>query len=379
MKVTIFYSWQSDLPNAKNRTLIETCLKKAIKSLRDEIKEVSEILIESDSRNDIGTPDLTESIFEKIDTCDIFVADISIINSQSNYRKMSNPNVLIELGYAARSVGWNNIICLFNGEYGEVEQLPFDIRSRKPIIYSTQKEITEEKTRLFKILKKEISEIIYNRVVDKKEYLSTKRNVDLAVQSILLDLCCLVFGVESNDKYDYPKFLHLSMQSLIEILKEKEFLGFFLYRNIEKHIEDFISFFNDDIETFFLNDEEKRLLAKLVFALREYKNVIHSQTVFNFVDSCSKYIVQPGSSMNDSNPENSFLLLEPLEENKAIVIASGLFSSDSFESLLKRFTLNENAISIFAGVIESIINLTNDWIAGTGRYFIINPDMFIQK
>ena len=63
MKVNIFYSWQSDLPNAKNRNLIEACWKKAIKLLENEIDEVSEISIESDSRNDTGTPNLVESIF----------------------------------------------------------------------------------------------------------------------------------------------------------------------------------------------------------------------------------------------------------------------------------------------------------------------------
>ena len=39
MKVNIFYSWQSDLPNSKNRNLIEACLRKAIRLLKDEIKE----------------------------------------------------------------------------------------------------------------------------------------------------------------------------------------------------------------------------------------------------------------------------------------------------------------------------------------------------
>ena len=43
MKVNIFYSWQSDLPNSKNRNLIESCLRKAIRLLKDEIKEVSEL------------------------------------------------------------------------------------------------------------------------------------------------------------------------------------------------------------------------------------------------------------------------------------------------------------------------------------------------
>ncbi|NBK92012.1 hypothetical protein D5278_08490 [bacterium 1XD21-13] len=143
MKINIFYSWQSDLPNAKNRNLIEACLKKAIKLLENEMDEVSEISIESDSRNDTGTPNLVESIFEKIETCDILVADLSIINAESNCRPTPNPNVLLEVGFAAKAISWSNILCIYNCEYGKVELLPFDIRTRKPIIYNTIEGIPE--------------------------------------------------------------------------------------------------------------------------------------------------------------------------------------------------------------------------------------------
>ena len=246
MKVTIFYSWQSDLPNSTNRTFIEACLKNAVKLLKEEIREVSEFCIESDSRNDIGTPDLTESIFSKIDKCDIFIGDISIINPESCFRKTPNPNVLIELGYAVKTLGWQNIICMFNSDYGNVELLPFDIRSRKPIIYNTSKDTHDIKTAITKILKRTIKDIIYKRL-DKREYLLTKRTVDLSVQGILIDLCNVVFGIDSKDKYNYTKLLHISKESLIENLKEKDFLGFLLYRNIENDIKEFIAFFNDEL------------------------------------------------------------------------------------------------------------------------------------
>ena len=379
MKVTIFYSWQSDLPSRKNRTLIESCLKKAVKLLKDEVKEVSEFFIDSDSRNDIGTPDLSQSIFDKIDKCDIFIADISIINPESIYRKTPNPNVLFELGFATKSVGWTNIICIFNSEYGNVELLPFDIRSRKPIIYNTQKEQSETKEILTKILKREISEIIYNRIIDKKEYLSTKRDIDLGVQSILFDLCRIVFGEESNDKYNYNKLLHISKESLIEHLNGKELLGFFLYRNIENDIKNFITFFNDEFETFFLNEKEKRILAKLVFSLREYKKIIHSETVLKIVNSDLNYIVSSGKSINPNNPENSYLLLEPLKGDKAVVIAEGEFLNISSKSLLNKYVITDNAVSIFAETIKGILTLVNDWIANTGQYFLVNPKIFDKK
>ena len=375
MKVNIFYSWQSDLPNAKNRSLIETSLKNAIKMIKDEIDEVSDVLIESDSRDDLGTPDLVESIFSKIEQCDILVADLSIINAGSNGRLTPNPNVLLEVGFAAKAISWTNIVCVYNCEYGKVEDLPFDIRTRKPIIYNTTNGNSESKNALTKALKTQLSSIILNRIIDKKEYLSTKRAVDLSLQSILVDLCGIIFDVNSNDKYNYSKLLHMSTESIMKVLLHKEFLGFYLFRNIETNIDEFVEFFNDSLETYFLNDKEKRLLAKLVFSLRDYQKLLHSENVMTSVTSKTEFVIQSGNAINPNNPENSYLLLKPLDNNKAVVVAGGSFCNVSPKEMTKTFKLNDEAVSVFAHHINSIVELVNDWIMITGNYFIINPKL----
>lgn len=375
MKVNIFYSWQSDLPNAKNRSLIETSLKNAIKMIKDEIDEVSDVLIESDSRDDLGTPDLVESIFSKIEQCDILVADLSIINAGSNGRLTPKPNVLLEVGFAAKAISWTNIVCVYNCEYGKVEDLPFDIRTRKPIIYNTTNGNSESKNALTKALKTQLSSIILNRIIDKKEYLSTKRAVDLSLQSILVDLCGIIFDVNSNDKYNYSKLLHMSTESIMKALLHKEFLGFYLFRNIETNIDEFVEFFNDSLETYFLNDKEKRLLAKLVFSLRDYQKLLHSENVMTSVTSKTEFVIQSGNAINPNNPENSYLLLKPLENNKAVVVAGGSFCNVSPKEMTKTFKLNDEAVSVFAHHINSIVELVNDWIMITGNYFIINAKL----
>jgi hypothetical protein len=48
MKVTIFYSWQSDLPNNTNRSFIERALEKAIASIKAE----GELVIRPDLERD---------------------------------------------------------------------------------------------------------------------------------------------------------------------------------------------------------------------------------------------------------------------------------------------------------------------------------------
>ena len=116
----------------------------------------------------------------------------------------------------------------------------------------SEKGVPESKLTLTKAFKTQIKDIIFNRIIDKKEYLSTKRSIDLAMQSILIDLCDIVFDRNSRDKYNYDKLLHMSTESLIKVLLHKQFLGFFLYRNIEINIDDFVNLFNDKFRNLFL-------------------------------------------------------------------------------------------------------------------------------
>lgn len=132
-QITIFYSWQSDLPNNNNRNLIQSSIDMAVKNLN---RNAIAICADRDTAGKPGTPDIVETIFRKIDEADMFIADISIINPGAKTRKTPNPNVLLELGYAARSLGWNRIICFINSEYGAHEDLPFDLRTRRIMPYS---------------------------------------------------------------------------------------------------------------------------------------------------------------------------------------------------------------------------------------------------
>jgi hypothetical protein len=314
MKVSIFYSWQSDLPNNKNRGLISDCIDKTTKQLLKTCSQITAFELETDSRNESGTPDLAKSIFDKIDTCDIFIADISIINSKTSERLTPNPNVLIELGYAAKVIGWSNIICVYNSEFAKVEDLPFDIKFRKPLIYDTSKELSNSRTLLTKVLESSIKDIVYTRIVDKKEYLITKRTVDLKIQSILLDFCRLLYETSENnsERFNYPKLLNASPNDIKNQLQNKQLLGFHFFKNITLNIDDIVAFFKDDFETYFLTDKEKRILAKLVFSLRAYRELLEAKETFIEHGKSDIYVLAAGQIINPSNPPNSYLLLQPL-------------------------------------------------------------------
>lgn len=153
MKITIFYSWQSDI--SENRWFIEDCIKRAIKKMEG----VEEIIVDRDTKGRSGSVSIINTILEKIRASQIVIADLTIINADYKGRKMPNPNVLFETGYAAGFLGEEMIISLFNEKYGiPNEDFPFDIKTNR--LTRFRKGSKEDKDELIKALRIAISSVI---------------------------------------------------------------------------------------------------------------------------------------------------------------------------------------------------------------------------
>jgi hypothetical protein len=115
----------------------EDCLKRAIRKLNRE--DLSDLLIDRDTKSVPGMPDIGHTILEKIAKSAVVVADVTIINPAAvrrpDERPVSNPNVLFELGYAYRKLSPNAIIGVLNTASGEVEELPFDLWPKRLMTY----------------------------------------------------------------------------------------------------------------------------------------------------------------------------------------------------------------------------------------------------
>jgi len=86
----IFYSWQSDLDPALTRTFIEEALAAATENLKADENATIDAVIDRDTAGVAGTPGIAETILQKIDECDVFVCDVSVVNNpdavpQSNF------------------------------------------------------------------------------------------------------------------------------------------------------------------------------------------------------------------------------------------------------------------------------------------------------
>jgi hypothetical protein len=138
----IFFSWQSELPSRSNRTFIQTALEGAVSAL-GATETLMEAVIDRDTLDVPGAPNILTTIFDKIASADAFVADVSIMDIKAQ-RPCPNPNVLVELGYALRALGESRILLFMNSFFGPVEKLPFDLRQLRTFVYECDPETADK-------------------------------------------------------------------------------------------------------------------------------------------------------------------------------------------------------------------------------------------
>lgn len=156
---TIFYAWQNDLPKPSHRNFIEGCLERAIAQANKARQKDDQLVLDKDTQGESGMPDISRVIFDKIDTCAVFVPDLSSVSSPTG-KPAPNANVLIELGYALRAIGDRRIVGVFNDASGARSDLPFDLRTRRwPIAFHLTEETPDAE-------KKEIRDKLVRTLVE---------------------------------------------------------------------------------------------------------------------------------------------------------------------------------------------------------------------
>lgn len=168
MKLIIFFSWQLQVNKFYNKDFIQECITSAVARLK-KVPDFDGVEwgIEIGASDVSGSPGVARTITdERIPQCDIFIADLSIVDGfgvmvkkaikffYKSYRSTQNTNVSIEYGVAMNSRGQSRIISVMNVALGspetEKENIPFDIREYKwPILYRYDRksdlEIVKEK------------------------------------------------------------------------------------------------------------------------------------------------------------------------------------------------------------------------------------------
>lgn len=109
------------------------------------------IIIVRDTRSDAGMGSVIDTVFEKINNADIFLCDISPVTELNvkdftgaeRSKLMPNSNVMLELGYALRSMYYKRIIAVSNQTkfIHRRGNLPFDILNMRYVPFTSKKNL----------------------------------------------------------------------------------------------------------------------------------------------------------------------------------------------------------------------------------------------
>jgi hypothetical protein len=120
----VFYAWQSDRPAEITRFVIRDALEVAAKNITNDAPMKIQVRIDSDTQDVLGHVPVIDTILEKIDVCDAFVPDLTFVAVTEDDKRVPNPNVLLEYGYALHAKTHSIMIPVMNTEYGVAEKLP---------------------------------------------------------------------------------------------------------------------------------------------------------------------------------------------------------------------------------------------------------------
>lgn len=346
MNKAIFYSWQSNLPNKDNRNFIESCLKKGIKNANQGI--LINYSLDKDTLNKFGSPDIPNTILQKIDDAIYFVADISI-----NENGSPNANVLLELGYAIAKLGWERIICIFNTKYGEVEDLPFDLKFHRILTYHS--DVSLDKNKIVKI----ISETIQNAdiIVDgwiNSDVLS-KQKLDNHIIYILNAFNC-IYGY---DKYQFL-LLNKDTEELSKTLMTRKILGFYVFKKFDDVLYE-LEHLNSSTDPFFSRRNIKSIIASLILTIKSFEHFCsHRQTPDLFINTNEvdiNYKIVHGSELNKEN-KDGYILFKRHDVNYYQVIDFGnLHSLIQVELSTKYIIIGKKYIDEFVQHTDKIMSV----------------------
>ena len=373
MELKIFYSWQSDLPKNQNLNFIETSIKDALKRLRQQKPISLDIKLDKATRNLAGSPDIAESIFSKIGNSSIFIADISIINKDyDGLRKTPNPNVLVELGYAARSIGWEKIICVYNTDFGNYNDLPFDLRNRRILDY-TSKNGKDELSRKIESVICEMNKKgnLTNKILD-----FLKKDIDNEILGLLSHLLLIINDNSKQDLFAAIRgFLNMSQNDLYKELKDKRILGFYLLKLFNEYENKIYDHINKALSSPYYNREVLNSLIDIYEWFAEYdkfKSNYFSKLFIKSEEKDDRFIVVKGSEIASNNLPERYILMEKLDDEKGIVRNFGDFPIGCVPVLTNYFAINDKSLDKYCDILFLLIKSINKWLEITNNEFIFD-------
>lgn len=179
MDITIFYAWQSDRDESLNRKFIRDAVSAACARINADQTNDWQITVDSDTQGQAGMCDIPNTILTKIRACDVFLADLTLVGTidERPTKKIPNPNVVFELGYAARHLHFGRLIGVVNEAFGKIDGQIFDIKRRASVIYkAVATDSAQKRKKAAERLSTRVEEVI--RITIEKEVIPRRQMSD---------------------------------------------------------------------------------------------------------------------------------------------------------------------------------------------------------
>lgn len=379
---TIFFSWQSDLPNKTNRNLIENSIKLALKKMNQDSPYSLITEIDRDTKGVLGSPDIVDSILTKIDKCGLFIADISIINSSLNGKRTPNPNVLFELGYAVKCLGWDRVICVFNSDFGNVSELPFDLRNRRILTYETSN-ISETRKKLADIFKQIIDKNYYTleQVQEVSDFYSIR--IYSCFINIISRIIKVLYGSETVCSFEVITNVLNMTPTEINRLLSHELLGFNLFTSYDEQIKILTNELDRITSINMFNTNLYVPIIKLIKELKSHNLFINREHFFENFKVNTPIMNDYSIIHNSDNNEipNRYALGKKIDANRAkIVDFTDIKRTDHVKFALTHFCLDVNTYNVYYNHYVCILKYINEFISNNdGKFLIDNTEILIKN
>ena len=390
MSKKIFFSWQSDLPRKTHKNFIEMCIKTAVEELgKDE--EVNVYMdYDRDTKDMVGSPDISSTIFEKIEKSVLFICDISIINSEYDGRKTPNPNVLIELGFAVKCLGWDKVICVFDKNSGKIEDLPFDLRQKRVMTYDS-KDNTEKK-HIISALRENIKSLfvsgkLFNPLNDYMKARIDKNLLEVSKQfsNILFNSVSMSDGLANT-----INFLKLSDLEIKNKLLDVKFPDFLFLNTYEKVISELREILKELLSSTYFSKEWSYTILNFIEWIKQYKYIVSERNPIQILEYITEepleeYVIVSGKSINQENLINLQLIFESIYEDgrrfgdsiHGKVINITQYPKEALNPLGKLCKFNRSEIDVIYKCFCEFQEICKSWLDITDSEFILDTDYYI--
>lgn len=322
-----------------------------------------------------------------------FICDISIVTGGNGLRKSPNPNVLIELGFAIKQLGWDKVICLFDKNTGSLEDLPFDLRQKRILQYDPN--MSNEKQRVVGILGENIKSLfvggkLFNPLNDYMKGRIDKNILDICKQisNILFETVSISEGLSH-----VKDFLSMDLTIITDRIQNVEFPGFIVLNNYNQISVELRDILKEILSSAYFPREWTYTILNIIDWIRRYEYLISKRNPqypleINGGKICDKYVAILGESLNSANPKNSYIVLEitindgkkyiSSENGRVINITQYPIDRTNGPDLFKQmFNFNKGCVGDVSKFLYEFNCICNQWLDITDSEFVLDPEYYL--